>query len=185
MRPAPWVVLVQRTRQMGAANWRAEQWADLAERLHAQGVNTSIYPFSSEAAIEVASQCDLAVGQSTGGLHLASLCGCPQVGWSVGEGRLWTPWQMTNRQRYETFWNRLGTPVRFREVEREPEPAEVADWVMEGVRTIGRRTGSVAAKGAFRVQWLVRRWLVRHVLERRSFCRWPWPVQRLVRYQLI
>jgi len=183
--PTPWVVLVQRSRSLGAANWPPSEWEKLAGMLEARGIGTSVYPCESTSAIAAASHCDLAIGQSTGGLHLASLCGCPHVVWSVNEPCLWTPWQITNRQRYETFWNPLGTPARFHHVDRHPSGEEVFEWVISGLRTIGRRTGSTAAKAAFRARWHARRWLVRRVVGRDSFRRWPWPMQRFVRYQLI
>ncbi|HSW45206.1 MAG TPA: hypothetical protein VLM89_06505 [Phycisphaerae bacterium] len=183
--PAPWVVLVQRTRSMGSANWSPRAWAELAEILSRRGIHTTVYSYESEAAIEAASHCDLAVGQSTGGLHLASLCGCPHVVWYPGEPCLWTPWQITNRQRYETFWNPLATPLRFHEVDRQPAPTEVADWIAQALVAIGRRTGSATAKTAFRARWFMKRWLARRVVRRDSFRRWPWPVQQLVRCRLI
>lgn len=183
--PAPWVVLVQRNRSFGAENWQAEQWSLLEQLLQERGVHTSVYPQESQAAIAAASHCDLAVGQSTGGLHLASLCGCPQVVWSPGEHRIWTKWEITNRQRYETFWNPLGTPVRFHDTSGQPEPAKVADWVLHALTAIGRRTGSSRAKAAFRTRWHMKNWLVRRVVRRDSFRQWPWPAQQYVKYQLI
>jgi hypothetical protein len=183
--PAPWVVLVQRSRSFGAENWQAEQWSLLERLLQERGVHTSVYPQESQTAISVASNCDLAVGQSTGGLHLASLCGCPHVVWSPGKQRVWTKWEITNRQRYETFWNPHGTPVRFHDMSGQPEPTEVADWVWRALPAIGRRTGSRQAKAAFRTRWHMKNWLVRRVVRRESFRRWPWPAQQYVKYQLI
>lgn len=183
--PAPWVLLVQRTRPAGAANWQPQQWSALAELLRDRGIHTTVYPHEAEAAIAAATHCDLAVGQSTGGLHLASLCGCPQVAWSVSEPCLWTPWQITNRQRYETFWNPLASPVQFHEVSRQPEPPEVAGWVGHGLETIGRRTGSVLPKALFRGRWAFKRQLARRVVRQKSFKRWPWPLQKLARGQMI
>jgi len=183
--PAPWVLFVQRNRPVGAANWQPEQWSGLAEILGGRGIHTSVYSWDLATAIAAASHCDLAVGQSTGGLHLVSLCGCPHVAWWVSEPCLWTPWQITNRQRYETFWNPLATPVQYHEVGRQPEPEEVAGWVVHALETIGRRTGSVLSKALFRGQWSFKRRLARRVVRQESFNRWPWPIQRFVRYQLI
>jgi len=183
--PAPWVLLVQRTRQVGAVNWQPEQWSTLAELLRDRGIHTTVYPHDAEAAIAAATHCDLAVGQSTGGLHLASLCGCPHVAWSVSEPRLWTPWQITNRQRYETFWNPLATPVQFHEVSRQPEPSEVAGWVEHALEKIGRRTGSVLSKALSRGQWAFKRQLARRVVRQKTFKHWPWPLQRLARGQML
>lgn len=186
-RPAaePSVLLVQRSRGVGSTNWSAMQWQDLADRLAGRGIHTSVYPSEASAAIGAASQCDLAVGQSTGGLHLASLCGCPHVVWSVGDNVRWTAWEMTNRQRYETLWNPLGTPVLFHATDTLPTPAQAADWVWEGLCKIGRRTGSPVRRFGFHRQWQFRDWLVRQVVRRPSFRRWPWPIQRFVRYGMI
>ena len=182
---APWVVFVQRNRSFGASNWEPDQWSTLRQLLENHGVHTSVYPQTADAAIAVATHCDLAVGQSTGGLHLASLCGCPHVAWSPGGQRVWTRWEITNRQRYETFWNPHGTPVRFHDISRQPDPAEVADWTLRALPVIGRRTGSVQGKAAFRARWHLKNWLVRRIVQRQSFRRWPWPAQQFVRYQLI
>jgi len=183
--PAPWVVLVQRSRGFGAVNWPAEAWFELSERLADRGVHTSLYPNGSQAAIEAASHCDLAVGQSTGGLHLASLCGCPHVAWSVRGDYPHSRLQMTDRQRYQVFWNPLATPVLFHPVDAHPAPVQVENWVMTALARIGRRTGSPLRRFQFRQQWHVKDWIIRHVVECRSFRQWPWPVQRFVRWELV
>jgi len=183
--PAPWVVMVQRTRTVGAENWPAESWSELADRLHRRGVHASVYPCESHAAIEAASNCDLAVGQSTGGMHLASLCGCPHVAWSVKGEYPHLRLQMTDRQRYQIFWNPLATPVLFHPVDAHPTPAEVENWVITGLQRIGRRTGSPLRRLQFRQQWHVKDWIIRHVIDRASFRQWPWPVQKFVRWGLV
>jgi len=181
----PWVVLVQRARNAGAANWSARQWQELSDRLSRRGINTSVYPCDSAAAMAVACHADLAVGQSTGGLHLASLCGCPQVVWSVNETHLWTPWEITNRQRYETFWNPFGTPVDYHETEDLPSVTQASEWIIAAVASIGGRTGSAMTRAGFHRRWRCKDWLVRHVIRRPTFRQWPWPVQKFVRYQLV
>jgi len=182
--PAPWVVLIQRTRSFGLKNWTPADWAELGGRLDDRGINTSIFPCDSRAAIEVLSACDLAVGQSTGGLHLAALCSCPRVVWS-GHQYLCTSREMTNRQRYETWWNPFGAPVQVHEVTQLPPPAEAAEQVVRALEAIGRRTGSGASRIAFRAKWAVRSWLVRQVIQNGVYARWPWPIQRWVRYKLL
>ncbi|NWG32759.1 MAG: hypothetical protein HXY29_14890 [Rhodocyclaceae bacterium] len=184
-RGAPWVVLVPRTRGFGAANWTAAQWEELAGSLDGVGVGISTLPCEAAAAIEMLSACDLAVGQSTGGLHLASLCGCPHLVWAAEPSRLWTPWSITNRQRYQTFWNPLGTPVEFRPVGELPTPAQAAEWTLRALERIGRRTGRAAPRAQFRCTWHWRRWLAKRVLPARPLRYCPWPVQRLVRYRLV
>lgn len=181
----PWVVLVPRTRGYRADdNWSAEQWDELSARLRQRGIHTTVYPPEAEAAIAALSGCDLAVGQSTGGLHLASLCGCPHLVWAGNSGRVASPWQITGRQRYETMWNPLGTPVRFSPVDR-PTCAEVERWVLCGLREIGRTTARGVQRTRFMVRWRARRWIADHVIHRPSFNRWPWKVQQFVRYGLV
>lgn len=180
----PWVVLVQRTRAFDAAkNWPAQHWAELARHLRERGVHTTVYPCEAEAAIAMLSGCDLAIGQSTGGLHLAALCGCPTLVWSVQRYLMWR-WEITNRQRYETWWNPLGSPVIVEDVTQLPSPEQAARQVMTALRAIGRRTGSVVRRATFRVKWRLRDGLRRRVIEPGRYARWPWPVQRFVRYQL-
>ncbi|MBI4578295.1 MAG: hypothetical protein HY718_01240 [Planctomycetes bacterium] len=181
---SPWVVLVARTRAYRSGhNWPPSHWSELARRLGEHGVRTSVYPNDSEAAIAMLSGCDLAVGQSTGGLHLAALCGCPTMVWSLQRYLMWR-WEITNRQRYETWWNPLGSPVIVRELPQLPEPQDAARQVLTALRAIGRRTGSAIQRAAFRCKWAVRTALNRRVIEPRRYARWPWPVQKFVRYQL-
>ena len=180
----PWVVLVQRTRAHGAErNWPAESWVRLARLLADRGVHTTIYPCEAEAAITMLSGCDLAVGQSTGGLHLAALCGCPTLVWSVQDYLMWQ-WEITNRQRYETWWNPLGSPVVFHEAASLPTPEAAADQIMGALQAIGRRTGSSVQRALFRGKWTLRSTLRRSIIEPRRYRRWPWPVQKFVRYEL-
>lgn len=180
----PWVTFVQRTRAYGSyKNWPEECWARLAKILNERGVHTTVYPCEAQAAIAMLSGCDLAIGQSTGGLHLAALCGCPTMVWSVQQYLMWR-WQITNRQRYETWWNPLGSPVIFHDVKQLPTPEEAADQVTDALSAIGRRTGSRLEKAAFRGRWMFRGLLRRRVIEPRRYAHWPWPVQQFVRYQL-
>ena len=51
----------------------------------------------------------LVAGPSSGPLHLASLCGTPQVVWT--DKQVYSALGGTNRQRYEMLWNPLQTPV--------------------------------------------------------------------------
>ncbi len=181
---APWVVLVERSRAFrGGINWPEAHWRELERLLNARGVRTTVYPCEAASAIAMLSACDLAVGQSTGGLHLAALCGCPTMVWSLQQYLMW-PWEITNRQRYETWWNPLGSPVVFHEARQLPTPEVAADQVAAALRAVGRRTGSAVDRWLFRCKWSLRTCLKRQVIEPRKYARWPWPVQRLVRYGL-
>jgi len=182
--PSPWVVLVKRTRSFGATNWSEQAWAELEKRLRNQGINTSIFPCDSEVAIEALSACDLAVGQSTAGLHVASLCGCPSLVWSV-QAYLCAHSELTNQQRYETGWNPLGTPVQVYQFSQLPQPEEAAQQVIRALKMIGRHTGSVKQRVLFKSKWRIKNWLIQHMIQTHTFSRWPWPMQRFIRYKLI
>jgi len=56
-----------------------------------------------EDLIAIFSLCRLVVGQSTGTMHLASLCGVPHVVW--GSDRIGI--------RYKKTWNPFHTPVIY------------------------------------------------------------------------
>ena len=56
-----------------------------------------------EDLVSVINRTKLVVGQSSGPLHLASLCGTPHFVWS----------DETNRKRYAEHWNPFKTPVHF------------------------------------------------------------------------
>lgn len=181
---APWVVLVQRTRALRATeNWPASSWSELRELLEARGVHTSVYPCEAEAAIEMLSGCDLAVGQTTGGMHLAALCDCPRLTWSLYSMLIWQ-WEITDRQRFETWWNPLGSPVIFNPVRQLPTPQAAADQVMHALGTIGRRTGSALYRAAFNCKYAVKSALTQCIIEPQRYAGWPWALQKLVRYQL-
>lgn len=181
---APWVVLVQRTRSLrGMDNWPAANWCELRELLEARGVHTTVYPCDSESAIEMLSGCDLAVGQTTGGMHLAALCGCPRLAWSLYTILMWK-WDITDRQRFETWWNPLGCPVMFHDVRQLPPPQVAADQAMRALGAIGRRTGSTLHRAGFNCKYAIRSAINQCIIEPRRYVRWPWPIQRLVRYQL-
>lgn len=182
---APWIVSVRRTRDAVAANWSIAQWESFENALRKAGVHVTVYPEQAEQAIAALSHCDLAVGQSTGGLHLASLCNCPHVVWSAFRGCRQTPWEITISQRYETFWNPFGTPVRVHDLNRLPEVEEAVTWSLQALKTFGRRTGQPVSRLSFRGGWRLRNWLVHHVVRRPQFRSWPWTVQQFVRYQLI
>ena len=62
------------------------------------------------------------LGPSSGAMHLASLCGCPQVVWTTDY----------NLDRYTKNWNPFAAPVAFlSEHGWQPEPNYVLDKMME------------------------------------------------------
>jgi hypothetical protein len=61
-------------------------------------------------------------GPSSGPLHLAALCGTPQVVWYN------RPNQITSYARYESHWNPFGTPHTYLK-QQVPAPSQIAEAV--------------------------------------------------------
>ncbi len=69
------------------------------------------------------------VGQSSGVMHLATLCGLRQVVW--GDNK--THFSETLERRYKEIWNPFGTPVDWIETDAwNPEPNEVIQGMLDG-----------------------------------------------------
>lgn len=152
------VVLVPRSRSLAAErNQPAAWWNALAERLTSLGLSVAIYPPDLEAAIGLLSQARLAAGGSTGGLHLASLCECPHLVWGCGDEERWTALGMSNRQRYETFWNPLGTPAIYEPLGWRPSLAAAESAIAFALDEMGRGT---EGGERFRRAWKRRRALL-------------------------
>jgi len=65
----------------------------------------------AEGLCDVMASSRVCVSISSGPLHLASLCGCPHVGWSDREKQKWVG--TTNKMRFKRLWNPFHTPVKF------------------------------------------------------------------------
>ena len=64
------------------------------------------------------------VGPSSGPIHLAALCGCPQITW-YGE-----PYDVKNHARFEKDWNPFNTPVKVMRYEKwNPAVNTIADEI--------------------------------------------------------
>ena len=192
------ILLVPRHRSHAdRRNRTADWWQTLCERLRARGLRVETYEPRVDRAIVQLSRARLAVGASTGGLHLASLCGCPHYVWGSGAQRRWTPMQMTNRQRYETLWNPLGTPCRYEECGWHPAMDHVVDQARRALDEIGMFAGRSAGRHWIKqngtgprilsrsLRWRVKRRLARVMETPPCESIWPWPVQRLVRERLV
>jgi hypothetical protein len=110
------VVLVSRSRIAARERNLPEAWWDeLAERLTSRGFCIEHYAEDVTEGIEQFAGAGLAIGGSTGGLHLASLCGCPHLVWGPGSEQRWDagPGPVSNHYRYHVSWNPLGTPVAY------------------------------------------------------------------------
>ncbi len=107
-------------------NWPAHKWSSLIGKLHDQGYRISCIglpgqtldiegPFTDyrglplDKTMDLLASARLVLGPSSGPMHLAALCGTPHLVWTdkgrYARGR-------TNRDKYEWWWNPLGTPVR-------------------------------------------------------------------------
>lgn len=174
------VVLVDRRRSSAVERNLSEAWWDeLDEALSRKGLRVERYAHDVSSAIEQLSGARLAIGGSTGGLHLASLCRCPHYVWGCDSSHRWTALRMSNRQRYQTFWNPLGTPVVYDECGWTPSVGHVVDQTLSALGRIGL---SRETKPAPSVKWRVKRGLARIVENKRG---WPWKVRRLVHEALV
>lgn len=114
-------------RGKGAAserNWPVSQWEALVEHLQSAGLTVGCVGLR-HATLDVPGVLDfrdipltetlnrmaaakLVLGPSSGPMHLASLCGTPHVVWTnQGIYRM----GKSSRQKYESWWNPLRTPV--------------------------------------------------------------------------
>lgn len=117
-------------------NWDPQKWHDLVKLCTAKGYKVAfigsiaesitVEPGQDLRGIEledlawVMGHSRLCAGPSSGPMHLASLCKQEHLVWSFDR----------NRDRYETLWNPLGTPVRF--IDRHSWHPPV-DYVVENI----------------------------------------------------
>lgn len=135
------IALVIRNRSFGNnRNHGLEWWKSLADRLINAGFVVLECPHILKEAMKTLSTADLAIGGSTGGLHLASLCGCPHYVWGGGSDELWGagPWNISNRIRYEWAWNPLGTPVIYDALGWQPKVEDVYSGTMKTLEKFAR-----------------------------------------------
>jgi hypothetical protein len=92
-----------------------------SDALHIEGTE-DMRGISLKELVDYMAGSRMIVGPSSGPMHLATLCGCPQVVWSNrnlgNEGH--------TQDRYEKIWNPFGTKVAFSR-KRTPSPAEVME----------------------------------------------------------
>ena len=105
--------------ETGIRNWPKPKWQELIARAKREGLTvvTIGHPLQAKGFEEAAdyrgkslrivtdllANASMIAGPSSGPLHLASLCGCPQVVWSP----------IHNKVRYEKHWNPFETDVSF------------------------------------------------------------------------
>jgi hypothetical protein len=180
------ILLVPRLRRFADERNQPQSWWDeLAGRLRDHGLTIETYRPRLDEAVRHLSQARLAIGASTGGLHLASLCQCPHYVWGCGAEARWTRMGITNRQRYETIWNPFGTPCRYDECGWQPPLTRVLDQARRALDEIGLATGTAAPGWSLKPKWRVKRGLAR-LLEPDGFASlWPWRVRNLVREHIV
>jgi len=142
----PTVAFVIRKRSFcSERNLDQSWWDSLASLLTKGGVEVLECPHTFEEARWVLSSVDLAIGGSTGGIHLASLCECPIYVWGVPFS-IYGPWEISDKQRHEIAWNPLGAPLieTLNNVEGwKPKVDKVYGRVMFALEDIGRRAANL------------------------------------------
>ncbi len=180
------ILVVPRTRTLAAErNMSATWWEDLVGRLRDDGLSVEVYEPRLDEAIHQLSRARLAIGASTGGLHLASLCRCPHYVWGCGNESRWTRMSITNRQRYETIWNPLGTPCRYDECGWWPSMQKVMDESRRALDQFGLDGGTSQPGRSLKPKWRVKRRLARVLEHDEQRNLWPWRVKELVREHLV
>ena len=180
------VVLVPRHRALAPErNQPDDWWEELAARLRNRGLSVEVYAPWFEEAVRQLSRARLAVGASTGGLHLASLCRCPHYVWGSGPEVRWTRLGITNRQRYETIWNPFGTPCRYDEGGWQPPLEYVEEQVFRSLEEIGLARGPGRRGWSLKPQWRFKRGLARLLDSEGIGGRVPWRVREIVRQRVV
>lgn len=113
-------------------NWPREKWEKLAEAfpeakcIGSKGdlsVCKRVYnDYGLPQLIDVIASAQVVIGQSSGVMHLAAMCGTPIVTWgdcnNFGD---------TLENRYKETWNPFGTPVTWIGDTWDPEPEQILD----------------------------------------------------------
>lgn len=110
---------VRNRKHRSADNWSKSNWDKLFNLISQHGFEVGCIGTKSEALLlegaidfrdidmpvlfDILSNSVACFGPSSGPMHLASLCGCPHVVWSID----------SNYERYTNNWNPLNTPVLF------------------------------------------------------------------------
>lgn len=83
----------------------------IGTRAHCPDAVADYRNFPLQEVMHMMAAAKVVIGPSSGPLHLASLCGTRHVVWT--DSRRWSAARCTNRQRYESVWNPLGTPCHI------------------------------------------------------------------------
>lgn len=122
----------------GSRNWGRKNWESLVKMFHCCkicciGTEDGAYHIDGTDDMRGATlqlTCDIlaaskvAIGESSGPMHLASYCGCPHV--VITDSRIQRSIGATNKERYRTLWNRYQTKCKIIEHKTwNPTPREV------------------------------------------------------------
>jgi len=120
-------------------NWNQKKWQELVNLLSKKntvGIIGTHEAFKLEGAddcrnisisdtVSLMNRTKLIVGQSSGPLHLGSLCGTPHLVWSTEH----------NRKRYFEYWNPFKTPIYFYpEMEWNPSVEFIYDKIIKNLK---------------------------------------------------
>lgn len=180
------ILLIPRDRAVAAdRNQTCEWWDELSGRLRSSGLSVEFYTPRLDEAIRQLSRARLAVGASTGGLHLASLCRCPHYVWGSGAEARWTGLGITNRQRYQTIWNPFGTPCRYDECGWRPSIEHVHANVVRALSAIGLPRGAKAPTWSLKPMWRIKRRLAGFLDGQHGMLPWPWTFRQFVKEHIV
>lgn len=109
----------------GREDWAESQWNELIDKLRRKSLRVGGVGLSSatlnlsgiedyrdidlKKTMNLMAAAKLVIGPSSGPMHLASLCGTPHLVWT---DRRTYGMRKTSREKYETWWNPLQTPVQ-------------------------------------------------------------------------
>ncbi|MCA9256001.1 MAG: hypothetical protein KDA33_10205, partial [Phycisphaerales bacterium] len=179
------VALVTRRRDIAPERNQPDAWWNqLENQLRLCGLNVARCEPPLNAAISTLSRARLAIGASTGGLHLANLCDCPHYVWGPGPEATWTPMRITNRQRYETIWNPFGVACQYDECGWRPSIEHVVKRTLSALRDIGLPSLASSRPKRASARWLIRRKLSALIMPTNR-SKVPWRVREFVRTHLI
>lgn len=180
------ILLVPRERTSATErNQPRPWWKELEARLNHAGLSVEVYSSPLGNAIRQLSRARLAIGASTGGLHLASLCRCPHFVWGSGADDRWTGLKISNRQRYETIWNPFGTPCRYDECGWRPSVDHAVEKTLWAIDEIGLPRGGTMPTWSLKPKWRIKRRIARLLDDRRGILPWPWTIRQFVREHVV
>ena len=138
----------------GGKNYPIDQWEELVKALNTHDIASvgtladhhikgtqDLRGINLENLMWYMAGADCVIGQSSGVMHLSSLCGTPHVVW--GDGR--TYFNETLDVRYQKTWNPLNTPCTYIfDDDWKPDPSVVVD---HAVMLSGRKINVLKMEG--------------------------------------